>query len=67
MIIATKVTKTGDTSYKVDLFADSKNEVIPSADIKGLPVGATISPASSCMTANGEVAFMKSDGTWNWL
>ena len=53
-------------SYKVELFADTKAEVA-SATIIGLPTDATIEMGSSVMTASGEVAFMKSDGQWNWL
>ena len=51
---------------KVELFADTKAEV-GSSKVVGLPAGYTIDFESSCMTADGELAFMKSDGTWNWL
>lgn len=50
-----------------DIFADTKSEVTPSAEIVGLPNGVTIAEGSSLMTADGELAFMKSDGTWNWV
>lgn len=51
----------------VSLFADTKEEVIPGATIIGLPQGVTLEMGSSVMTASGEVAFMKSDGNWNWV
>lgn len=47
-------------------FADTKSEVLPNATIKGLPEGYTVGVSSSMMTAAGELAFMKSDGNWNW-
>ena len=56
-------TKTADVS----LFSDAKAEVLPSAEIEGLPAGYTIAAGSSVLTASGELAFMKSDGTWNWV
>ena len=51
----------------VALFSDTKSEVTPTAEIVGLPSGYTISAGSSIMTASGELAFMKSDNSWNWL
>lgn len=54
-------------SYYIEAFADTKNEVTPDATFEGLPEGATIEMSSSLITANGEVAFMKSDGQWNWV
>lgn len=54
-------------SYKVSLFADTKTEVTPSATIEGLPSNATIEAGSTVITASGELAFMKSNGTWNWV
>lgn len=49
----------------VELFADTKAEV-NSADIVGLPQGVTIASGSSVMTADGDIAFRKSDNTWKW-
>lgn len=68
MVKVTAMTNTdqNENSYKVSLFTDTKAEV-GSAEIVGLPKGATIEMGSVCLTASGEVAFMKSDGTWNWL
>jgi hypothetical protein len=57
-------------SATVTLFADTKEEVVPGATIHGLPKlpqQVTIAMGSSVITASGDVAFMKSDGTWNWV
>ena len=56
-------TKTADVS----LFSDTKSEVLPDAKISGLPDGYSISAGSSVLTSSGELAFMKSDGSWNWV
>ena len=56
-------TKTADVS----LFSDTKAEVLPNAEIEGLPAGYTIAQGSSVLTASGELAFMKSNGDWNWV
>ena len=53
--------------FMVSLFSDTKSEVTSSATIEGLPSGAEIDQGSNVITASGEVAFMKSDGTWNWV
>ena len=68
MIIVQEIKNTDgvENSYKVSLFADTKGEVTPNATIEGLPENATIEMGSSVITASGELAFMKSDGTWNW-
>lgn len=49
------------------LFADTKEEISEEMTVIGLPENATMEPSSSVLTADGEVALMKSDGTWNWL
>ena len=51
----------------VTLFSDTKGEVIPGATIEGLPDGYEVAFGSSVLTAEGEMGFMKSDGTWNWV
>lgn len=53
----------------VSLFADTKAEVetTPVDDIVGFPKNYTIEFGSSVMTSEGEMAFMKSTGTWNWV
>ena len=55
---------------EVSLFADTKDEVkddVSEMTIVGFPDGYDIDMGSSVMTAAGEVAFRKSDGTWNWI
>lgn len=51
---------------KVSIFADTKAEIGTSL-IEGMPEGYNIEMGSSVMTAAGEVAFMKSNGSWNWV
>ena len=53
-------------SYRVGLFADTKDEVVSGAEIKGLPAGATIEMGSILRTAKFEMASMKSNGEWEW-
>ena len=49
------------------LFADAKSDVTAQMTVVGLPEGYTLDAGCDVMTAKGEVAFMKSDGTWNWV
>lgn len=68
MIKVDSITDVGKNKYKVSLFADTKAEVTADpADIVGFPKDGTIEMGSSVITASAEVAFMKSDGTWNWV
>lgn len=53
--------------YVVSLFADTKDEVVESATIEGMPENAIIGVGSNVLTASGDVAFRKSDDTWNWV
>ena len=62
-----KNTDSDSNSYLISAFADTKAEVATATDISGLPKGMKISIGSDVMTAAGEMAFMKSDGTWSWL
>lgn len=61
-----KNTDENNNSYKISAFADTKAEV-GTSEFVGLPANATIEMGSTVMTASGELAFMKSDGTWNWV
>lgn len=54
-----------DEKARVQLFADAKADVTDEA-INEL-VGRELEMGSSCLTSAGEVAFLKSDGNWNWL
>lgn len=65
-----KITKyKNDRPYMADIYAfsDTKEEVVPGATYEGLPEGCLIEAGSFLMTANGKIASMKSDGTWNWM
>ena len=63
------------TSIKMELggyaqitaFSDTKEEVTSGMTIVGLPFGVTPSMGSSVITADGDIAFLTSDGTWNWI
>ena len=50
------------------LFADTKDEMddAVASDFIGFPVGYELEMGSKVMTSKGEVAFLKSDGSWNW-
>lgn len=50
----------------VSLMADTKSDISSDMDVIGLPTGFKIDFGSSVLTTAGELAFMKSDGTWNW-
>jgi hypothetical protein len=52
---------------KVSLFADTKSEVSNDVNFEGKLTGYQIAQGSDVMTASGEMAFRKSDGTWSWL
>ena len=52
---------------QVSLFADAKSEVTDNMQIDGVPSGYSIELGSDVMTASGELAFRKSNGTWNWV
>ena len=70
MIKVSSVTLNPDTmEAEVSLFADTKAEVDTAAttDIIGFPINYTIAFGSSVMTADGDMAFMKSTGLWNWV
>jgi len=57
------------TSYYIEAFADVKSEVTNDiSDFPGLPADATsIEQSSYIKTASGEMAYMKSNGQWNWV
>ena len=60
-----KNTDENPNTYKISAFADTKAEVA-TGEFVGLPEGAEIEMGSSVLTASGELAFRKSDGTWQW-
>ncbi len=59
-------TDANTNDYYVSAFADTKAEVVNGDPFIGLPEGARIEMGSQVLTASGELAFMKSDGTWKW-
>lgn len=56
-----------NNEIEVLLFADTKEEVTDDMEIEGIPEGKVISYGSSLITASGDIAFLKSDGTWNFV
>ena len=65
-----KDTDEKSTSYLISAFADTKSEVQSAelSDYIGLPTDATkIEIGSDVITADGDFAFMKSNGSWNWI
>ena len=52
----------------VNLFSDTRGEVsgLTKDQIIGFPQDYDIDAGSTVMTSSGELAFMKSDGQWNW-
>ena len=51
------------------LIADTKAEVASMVldNVVGFPKGCTLEMGSTVMTTSGEMAFLKSDGTWKWV
>ena len=61
-------TNSATKEAKYSFFADTKAEVTDNMEgTIGLLKGYIIEAGSSVLTANGEFAFRKSDGTWNWI
>ena len=60
-------TKTEGTKYRIEAVADTKEEVTDGVEIVGMIQGGTIDIGSTIITAEGDIAICKSDGTWNWL
>ena len=58
--------ESGNKAY-ITAFADTQEDVTSSMTVEGLPEGTEIAYGSSIITAKAEVAFLKSDGTWNWV
>ncbi len=67
-----------ETSYgnvqKVNLFADDRSDVADvdmetgetDMDIVGMQPNVKLTMGSVVLTADGDAAFLKSDGTWRW-
>ena len=69
MVRVKEVNATNASTKQMDvgLFADTKSEVTNDIMPDGMINGYTIMQGSTCITASGEMAFRKSDGTWNWV
>ena len=67
MIRVTSITHPIDGEAIITAFADAKTDVTQGATFIGLPENTTITFGSSIITADGDVAFLKSNGTWNWI
>ena len=67
LINADGVNAKRDGKITASLFADSKEDVTQGVHIIGMPTGYELEMGSSILTADGEIAFLKSDGTWNWV
>lgn len=69
MIRVTSISNTESDGnvVKISAFADTKDEVVSGAKFVGLDDDAVIDMGSSIITAAGDLAFMKSDGTWSWV
>jgi predicted flap endonuclease-1-like 5' DNA nuclease len=48
-----------------ELFADSKTDDL--TNIVGVGSDEELAMGSSVITADGDLAFLKSDSTWNWI
>ena len=67
MIKVTSIKQGLGNTADVTLFADAKSDVSDEMVVVGLPEGIVPAFGSSVITASGDVAFLKSDGTWNWI
>lgn len=67
MIKVTSIKMGLGNKAEVVLFADAKTDVSSSMVIVGMPEGIEPAFGSSVITASGDIAFLKSDGTWNWI
>jgi hypothetical protein len=56
--------KDGKQTLLAELFADSKTDDL--TNIVGLGKDEELMMGSLVLTADGDLAFLKSDGTWNW-
>ena len=67
MIKVTSIKIGLDNKADVTLFSDTKEEITSGMTVVGLPEGITPAFGSSVITASGDIAFLKSNGTWNWV
>lgn len=60
-------TNTATKKCEVALFADTKSDVEGTTFVPGMLSGCTMDFGSTAVTADGDIGFLKSDGTWNWV
>lgn len=60
-------TDSDENSFKIEAFADTKEEVVPGATFVGLPKNAKIEMGSVVRTADLDIAYMQSTGNWHWV
>lgn len=51
---------------KVELFVDSTSDVTSGMKVEGVPDDYTLQAGSSAFTANKDLGFLNSAGTWVW-
>lgn len=64
MLAITDIDINGDKA-RVTVFADAKTDVTLEAVTQ--LAGREVEIGSSAITADADIAFLKSDGTWNWV
>lgn len=68
MIKVLSIRSEADGKARVVAFADTKAEVTSaSVAMEGLIQGTPLAYGSCVYTASADVAFLKSDNTWNWV
>lgn len=67
MVQLSQGSKYGDGLIIGQLFADSQDDIKPDMEIINMPEGYELAFGSSVLTAEGDVAYLKSDKTWNWI
>jgi len=67
MVQLSQGAKYGEGQILGQLFADSQNDIKPDMEIINMPDGYELAFGSSVLTAEGDVAYLKSDKTWNWI
>lgn len=68
MIKVESIKREADGKARVVAFADTKAEVTSaSVDMEGLIQGTPLAYGSIVYTSSADVAFLKSDNTWNWV
>lgn len=67
MVKAWSIKRELNDKASVVAFADAKTDVTAGMVIEGLPQGLELAYGSVIVTADADVAFLKSNGAWNWL